>query len=225
MPIAYKVVVVLVSLASLGLAFFGGMLAYRFACRPAGHLHSVVRRQAILSQAEQVPAGGVVILGDSIVEFLFLDRICGQTVLNAGIGSGTIKEVLTLCEAVLERARPASVIISVGVNDAQLSRQRDIEAWLGHYDKLLRALSAYRVFVMAINPVEAGKPLGDNYFDQSFINRQNLGLIALSKKHGANYIPPTAAATGLTSDGVHPNELGNRALKTRIETAFGCGSS
>jgi hypothetical protein len=224
MPVKIRLPVLLLATGLLGTAFLCGMLAYRVLFRPPGHLHSVVRRQAILSQAHQVRPGGIVILGDSIVEFAYLDSICGHPVFNAGLGGSILEDVVNLSEPVLEQAKPSFVIISVGVNDAEKARARSIEEWLRRYDILLNALTKYRVFVMAIDPVEPEKPLV-RYLDLSFIERENEGLMTLSAKHGVIFISPTSVMTGLTMDGVHPNEIGYRAYRSRLESAFNCNST
>jgi hypothetical protein len=217
--------VVLCASVVLVLTFLGGMYTYRILFRPPGHLHSVIRRQAILSQASQVRPGGIVIFGDSITEFAYVDIICGFQVFNAGLGGSILEDVIDLAEPVLEQTKPSAVIISVGVNDAESARTRNIEGWLRSYDSLLKRLAKYRVFVMAVDPVELEKPLAHGYFDLSFIDRENQGLSALAKKDDVIYVPPTAVVTGLTKDGVHPNAAGYRVYKSRIESAFGCSST
>src|SRR5271170_4814177 len=105
MPKKIRLSVILLATAFLSVAFLGGMLAYRLLFRPPGHLHSVIRRQAILSQARQVRPGGIVIFGDSIVEFAYLDNICGDTVFNAGLGGSILEDVVDISGPVLEQAK------------------------------------------------------------------------------------------------------------------------
>jgi lysophospholipase L1-like esterase len=197
----------------LGVQRFGGA---------GDHPHGVVRRKAILSQADQMSPQGVVVLGDSRVELARIDDVCGLSVLNAGIGGQRLAGLSEFAPELLKRARPKIVLISIGVNDAQFGEGRDITSWLARYDALLGGLGHYDVYVVAIDAVEAGKPLGDTYFDQKFIDAENAGLEHLAQQRGMFFIPPQKSAQGMTLDGVHANTAGYRDLNDRIKKAVDC---
>ena len=206
-------------------AFFAGVLIFavqRFGRGTRDHPHTAERRQAILSQADQMPPQGVVLFGDSRVELGRFDDICGLPFLNSGIGGHRLASMADLVPEVLKRARPKTVLISIGVNDAEFSKDRSIKAWLARYDALLSGLGGYDVYVIAIDPVEAGKPLGDRYFDQKFIDAENAGLARLAQQRGMIFIPPQPSAAGMTLDGVHANLAGYRDLNARITEFVDC---
>ncbi len=210
-------------LAGALVGFLGGIAADRTIFR--SRAHSVIRERAILSQADQFREGGSVIFGDSIVEFALLDPVCGRPILNAGVRGALLDDVIRLSEVILARKAFDTVIVAVGVNDAEWGKPRKIQLWLQNYEMLLQRIQRHqvrRVYVKAIDPVEPGKPFGDKTFDQSFINLENDGLADLSKKYDAQFVRPPASMTGQTGDGVHPSASGYTDLRKRLGASIEC---
>lgn len=56
------------------------------------------------------------VVGDSIVERQWLFELCGP-VLNAGIGSATTADFAGRVSAIVAAARPARVVVNLGIND------------------------------------------------------------------------------------------------------------
>lgn len=71
---------------------------------------------AILDQAAQMPAGGVVVIGDSTAEFNRFDSLCGLPALNAGIAWSSASDWLGDDLRVIRAARPSLVILALGSN-------------------------------------------------------------------------------------------------------------
>lgn len=186
--------------------------------RSLGHSHDVIRKRAILSQAEQMSSGSIVLLGDSLTELMLLTELAGRPVLNAGIGGARLSHLLELVEPVLCASRPDAVVVWIGINDAQHSEPRDLRRWIDSYEALVRRIKAFtdRVIVLEIHPVERGKPLGSTYFDEAFVMRQNLEMRKLAAARGLTCVRSPDTAEGLTKDGVHLNDAGYRAQRERL---------
>lgn len=82
----------------------------------AEQFHREARMAAILDQAAQMPAGGVVVIGDSTAEFNRFDSLCGLPALNAGIAWSTAGDWLGDDLRVIRAARPSLVILALGSN-------------------------------------------------------------------------------------------------------------
>src|SRR5690349_3051014 len=81
------------------------------------------RMKVILSQAAQMPKGGILVIGDSIAERVWMPELCGKPVLNAGIGRATSKEWLPDARKVIEAYRPSIIVLELGTNDHGKYRQ------------------------------------------------------------------------------------------------------
>lgn len=91
----------------------------------------------ILSQAEQMPKGGVLVIGDSITERVRFDRLCGLPALNAGISWATSRDWLVDADKVISAARPSIVVVEIGANDK------------GRFTKERRELESRATFTVA----------------------------------------------------------------------------
>lgn len=83
----------------------------------AEQFHQQARISVILAQAQQMPPGGILVIGDSITERVRFDTLCGKPALNAGISWATSKDWLPVARQVIAAARPSVVVVSIGTND------------------------------------------------------------------------------------------------------------
>lgn len=83
------------------------------------------RLPGILHQAELIPPGGVVVVGDSIAATNYIPTLCGRPALNAGIGGASSKLWAPHLQDLLKRARPSIVIIALGENDDENPHWKD----------------------------------------------------------------------------------------------------
>lgn len=179
---------------------------------PGFHVHSTVRNAAILSQAEQAEPGGAVLIGDSITEFLHMPTLCGLPVLNAGTGGARLADVAKIVPELVARAKPAHVVLSVGVNDAQLAERRDVAAWKASYAHLISRLSVPRVTILGVRSPDPSKKLA-KIFDAAFIDEENDALADLAKATHVAFVP---SAPVDTVDGVHLSAAGYDAFRRGI---------
>lgn len=197
---------------------FALRLAYQRGFGAALQQAQFKRGGVIFQQAAKQPRDGVVVLGDSNVELQRFTTLCGRPVLNAGISGVTTGPLARPVEGILRHARPAIVVVAVGVNDAAAARTTPFDTWQADYRALLRSVRAKHVIVMGIPPIEPGQRWSRN-FDQAMIDRQNAALPALAAAAGAHFVRPLASTRGLTFDGVHLTVRGDALWQAAVETA------
>lgn len=76
-------------------------------------------RRVILGRAEDFPAGGALLIGDSTAELLYLPELCGLPVFNAGISGARADQILPIAEPLMDRLKPALVVVMAGANDKE----------------------------------------------------------------------------------------------------------
>jgi lysophospholipase L1-like esterase len=184
---------------------------------PLGHWHHTVRIFMIKAQGGQTEPGGIILIGDSITEGIFLDRVCGLSVINAGIGGAGVSLFNSNLEDILSTSKPSVAFIALGVNDSNISisekNEEYIKNWAKNYESLVDNLikKGIEPVLSTILPVEKDKELGTKYFNAALINRLNEKIREISDKEeliladsyaamadSAGFIPQ-----GSTLDGVH----------------------
>jgi lysophospholipase L1-like esterase len=139
------------------------------------------------------------------------------SVLNAGVDGARISDAKEL------KAR--KIVLAIGINDAGTwARQSGVIE--EDYDELVRLAksSGAEVFVATVGPVGTTMAAGAAY-DPSLIERINVPIKSVAARTGLKLIDlNTQLRTDETSDGVHPNEAGNRRWRDLIEAAVCCAS-
>lgn len=79
--------------------------------------HREARMTVILTEAQQMPKGGILVIGDSIAERVRMPTLCGRPVLNAGISWSTSKDWLPDAKKVIAAAQPSIIALEIGTND------------------------------------------------------------------------------------------------------------
>ena len=171
------------------------------------------RHAVILAEATLSPSGGTVVLGDSIVEQSTISRDCGA--LNAGVGSATVAETLAFAPGVLAAAKPAKVLLAVGVNDAKAGMRTPLPEFRSKYDALTSLLGNRLVAIVAINPTEPGKK-NSARIDLDRVAAENAIIAGVAEARMIPFIPPPRSVIGSTIDGVHPNVAGKAAWIARL---------
>lgn len=203
-----------------------------------GHFHHDIRRQMIAFQLDQAGDGAILVCGDSRVEAALLpSEIKGKAVVNGGIGGATVSTVEAEMPRILGTRYPALLVLSVGVNDAKIKgRSPRTAAVFGDSLEQTIAKLKHRTELMlltSIPPVEHGKPLGSNYYDNNIIHTFNEILETAATDHDLPFIDLAAPMrnsegslrAGASIDGVHLSRNGynlwKSALIPGIERAIG----
>jgi hypothetical protein len=103
----------------------------------AEYFHQEARLAAILAKAQQVPPGGILVIGDSVTERVWMPMLCRKPVLNAGIAWATSRDLLPYAREMVRVARPSMVAIELPVNDR------------GRYSEERRELARIATFTVA----------------------------------------------------------------------------
>lgn len=141
----------------------------------------------------------IIVLGDSIVESSILPPVlCNHAVINAGIsGAQTTSGLGAILRQSLRGKRAALVILSLGTNDALMSRRNDNFA--GSYKALLAEITplAEHIAVMAIPALDGPSDANER------INEYNTAISKLAKEQGIDFVPLPRMPQPHTTDGVH----------------------
>ncbi|MDR3212244.1 MAG: GDSL-type esterase/lipase family protein [Planctomycetota bacterium] len=134
-----------------------------------GQQYGPMRMVWIESQARQLPANGAtVFLGDSLTDGLLLPDNQGD-MLNAGVAGARVADALTLAKRLLDSLKPATVIVTIGVNDTSRS-QFDAVAFRDNYLELCDTIEGVgsKLIISTLLPIEKDKQFG-KYFNQERI--------------------------------------------------------
>lgn len=193
-----------------------------------GH-HAWIRAEVAASQARQHPPE-IVVFGDSIVEAAHLPELCGRPALAVGAWGARVGELARLAPDLVAAAKPARIVVAVGVNDAARRDPTDPDAFVAAYRALIAPwrASGLAVDLATLAPVVEAAPLGDVNFDPARMRRLDERIRALAAEQGAGLIPldtlPQTATGGLrpdlSDDGVHLTPEGYRLWRETIETAI-----
>lgn len=170
-------------------------------------------RQVILYYTLSRVDDPIIIVGDSIVEASALPReLCGHAIVNAGLdGASTTSDLGTWLTDVLVGKPAATIVISLGINDA-LGAARSRPQFEANYSALLAKLSkaTTRVIVLAIPSIEALRH-GTSEMQMEATRRiddYNSDLPEIAAKSGATFVALPPMPTPHTIDGVHLNAAG-----------------
>lgn len=201
----------------------------------ASQSHDKVRLFIIKLQASQAGYGRAVLLGDSITEGLYYNTVCGSPIINAGIGGIGVRGMLDFLPAILQATRPSVVVVLLGVNDAygKSVPLSSLSRWSVGYDHLVNAIISFGAtpVLMTILPVEKGKPLGAQSFDEQAIKYFNQQIRKIAKAHKIPLVDTYKMwansggyiLRGSTVDGVHLTGKAYKRLYDEFKEAVSKG--
>lgn len=160
--------------------------------------------------------GKHVIIGDSLIAYLNLNRYNLNHFVNMGIAGDTTIGVKKRLDAV-ERLQPQKVILSIGSNNfvlTDLTIEESVQEIIGIY----QALSKFsKTYVLSITPVNGIiEKANHNYIafrSNEDINLMNKKLSEILKNDFIDVASPLTDSSGLlcedlTTDGIHLNHEG-----------------
>jgi lysophospholipase L1-like esterase len=198
---------------------------------PLGHWHHNIRIFMIKAQGGQVEENCILLIGDSITEGIYMDRISGLPVLNAGVGGAGVSFFNDNLKDILSTVKkPVVAVIALGVNDATLSipapLDKYVSTWIKQYESLVNQVrkAGAEPVLMTILPVEKDMPLGSKYFNTELIKKLNESIRDLSVKDKLILFDSNKTFSGLdgfikkglTIDGVHLTSEGYKIWKEDI---------
>jgi lysophospholipase L1-like esterase len=204
--------------AIAAVAFVCGYKVHKWRYPPTSFDHYVARKEAILEQVRQKRFYDYAIIGDSITEFADLPSLCGKSLLNAGISGAVIHEAAGLMAELASILRAGTIIIAIGINDADTTRTRS-DTIAQDFERLVRLAkeTGAEVFVATLAPVDATKPVGAAR-DPGLIATINAQIRA-SVEHDRLISLDANLTPDETRDGVHLTDAGARRWRGTIEAA------
>lgn len=202
-----------------------------------GQPHWNTRASLIQLMAGTIGQRQIMLLGDSIIESYWWNTVGGVNVLNAGFSGIGIDALLAEADALLTIAKPRVVVVMVGINDCPIGNTTNPDEWWVKYSQLLDKIHAHNAcpVVCTILPVEQGKVLGDQYFDQAKQAALNTKILYGATERGEEIVNLNAAfgippsyqymKTGYSYDGVHPYGIGMSTLNHQLDPAIGAALS
>lgn len=179
------------------------------------HEYLPTRANFLKNLAPQIKnsGGGVILIGDSLTDGLWLPEIKGMQVFNAGIGSNNLDGALQYGVQLAKESGAKVAVVCIGVNDASRHQDFSVSEWARRYERLLSELTGagIKVYASTILPVESGKGLGDAFFDPERIRQMNDAIREIAEQRSISLIdsnaafagPDGAMPKGMTVDGVH----------------------
>jgi lysophospholipase L1-like esterase len=149
----------------------------------------------IMQHATQMPGGGTLVLGDSIVEQQRALELCGPT-FNAGIGGYTAGQWRISAGPLIAMLKPSRAVIALGTNDQQQSVPQQFRE---NYAAILNQLRGVKVVAVGIR---GGKLDTD--------------IAAL----GVRVVPWPVAETDMLEDGLHLAPAGVAAWQKAVREAL-----
>jgi lysophospholipase L1-like esterase len=191
-------------------------------------IHFDHRVSMLQGMVEGAGYGKTVLLGDSIAEGFFWNSTTCGALINAGSGRANTEMLHARVARIFDITRPSVGVVPIGINDAHA--WTDMNDWRWRYNGI-----AYLMFQRGITPVfetplpvEYGKPLGSEYFDQATLLQIVAHIRAVARNYGAVLNDQFAAfadgsgylPAGSTFDGVHPRGALYRAIYTQRQGAI-----
>ncbi len=176
---------------------------------------------------EAAGPGGLLFVGDSIVEGFYWNRIGGLPVLNAGYSGIWTEALEPKLPRLLKVARPRLSVLLVGTNDAKKDRsESDLNQVAEQFKGALEHFKAADApfIVVTPPPVEVGRRLTSFYSVEAMASLSRR-IVQIAQCHAAAIVDMNRAfshetgeaKTGVTTDGIHLSAQGYRLLHDMLE--------
>ena len=180
---------------------------------PARDEHRQIRQLILYYTLSRVD-DPIIVLGDSIVEASILPKSsCGRPIINAGLnGASTASDLGSWLARALADKPAASIIVSLGVNDALVPAPISKQVFEDRYAALLGELSKLtsHLFVLGIAPVETRERMTADMQKEvmATLDGFNSVLPGLAVRTNATFLSLPVMPSPHTIDGVHLNADG-----------------
>ncbi len=192
--------------------------------------HWLIRDIVISAHRSVVGEGGLLFVGDSLVEGFYWNRIGALPVLNAGYSGIWTEALEPRVPLLLKSAQPGIAVLLVGTNDAKKDcTEASLDAVAGHFEHILGHFedAGVPLVVMTPPPVEKAKRLTGFYASDAMasLSRRIVamadgrvsGIVDLQKAFADE---DGAARAGMSVDGIHLSAQGYRLMRNMLETTI-----
>jgi lysophospholipase L1-like esterase len=191
--------------------------------------HWLIRDIVISAHRSAVGPGGLLFVGDSIVEGFYWNRIGPLSVLNAGYSGIWTEALEPRIPLLLKSAEPALAVLLVGANDAKKDcSESSLDGAVKNLDGIVRHFENAGVPLIAMTPppVERGKRLTSFYsvdamagMSRGILETCNGRAAAIVDLQSALSDGEGAARNGMTVDGIHLSAEGYRLMHDMLARA------
>jgi lysophospholipase L1-like esterase len=189
--------------------------------------HWLIRDIVIGSHRAAVGQGGLLFVGDSLVEGFYWNRLGPLPVLNAGYAGIWTEALEPRVPLLLKAAHPTLAVLLVGTNDAKKDcTESSLGAVEKHYGQIVGHCRDVGVplIVLTPPPVEPGKRITSFYSPEAMASLSHR-IVALAKGQVAGIVDLQRAfadengqaRAGLTTDGIHLSGQGYRMMHEMLE--------
>jgi lysophospholipase L1-like esterase len=191
--------------------------------------HWLIRDIVISAHRSAVGPGGLLFVGDSIVEGFYWNRIGALPVLNAGYSGIWTEALEPRIPLLLQSAKPALAVLLVGTNDAKKDcSEEGLDGAVKNLDQIVSHCKSASVplIVMTPPPVERAKRVTSFYSIDAMaaISRRicetcDGRAAAIVDLQAALSDGEGAARIGMTTDGIHLSAEGYRLMHDMLAEA------
>ncbi|WP_114946793.1 GDSL-type esterase/lipase family protein [Microvirga calopogonii] len=192
--------------------------------------HWLIRDIVISSHKAAVGPGGLLFVGDSIVEGFYWNRIGSRPLLNAGYSGIWTEALEPRVPLLLQSARPRTAVLLVGTNDAKKDcTESTLDGAAEHFERIVGHFADARVPVVVLTPppIEQAKRLTGFYSPEAMASFSRR-MLQISDGRTASVIDLQgefadgngAAREGMTTDGIHLSAHAYRLLHDMLETTI-----
>ena len=182
------------------------------------------RQAQQLAADSAAPEGGVVLLGDSIIEQLDATAVAPRA-LNFGISGDTSPGLLKRVDRYTSLAKAQAIFLEIGINDLMHGTRADV---VTNYRRILSALPRQpRLYLMGILPIDETAFVAAYGYrtTNAGIARINVAIRELCRRRG-NCVPLQPFGAGdlpaqyHIGDGLHLSDAGNGVLTAAMRAAL-----
>ncbi|MBQ0823073.1 hypothetical protein KBI52_23065 [Microvirga sp. HBU67558] len=192
--------------------------------------HWLIRDIVISAHKAAVGPGGLLFIGDSIVEAFYWNSIGALPVLNAGFSGIWTEALEPRVPLLLESAEPSVAVLLVGTNDAKKDcTESALDGVTEHFERIIGHFNGVQVPVIVLTPppIEQAKRLTSFYSPDAMASLSRrivqvaegrvAGLLDLQNAFADG---SGAARAGITTDGVHLSVQAYKLLYDMLETTL-----
>ncbi|UVF17910.1 GDSL-type esterase/lipase family protein [Microvirga terrae] len=192
--------------------------------------HWLIRDIVISAHKAAVGPGGLLFIGDSIVEAFYWNSIGALPVLNAGFSGIWTEALEPRVPLLLESAEPSVAVLLVGTNDAKKDcTESALDGVTEHFERIIGHFNGAQVPVVVLTPppIEQAKRLTSFYSPDAMASLSRrivqvaegrvAGLLDLQNAFADG---SGAARAGITTDGVHLSVQAYKLLYDMLETTL-----
>lgn len=192
--------------------------------------HWLIRDIVISSHKSAAGPGGLLFIGDSIVEGFYWNRIGLLPVLNAGYSGIWTEALEPRVPLLLKSAEPSIAVLLVGTNDAKKDcTESALDGVAEHFERIVGHFGEAQVPVVVLTPppIEQAKRLTSFYSPDAMASlSRRIVQIASGRVAGIVDLQMAfaeengAAREGITTDGIHLSAQAYRLLHDMLETTI-----